>query len=84
MDALVKQDRIEQSHIRQMEAMCEILYGAGLNIDYFPTNFVLRDEKLYYVDFECNPYSEQWNFENWGSKYWSKTAEFLAHFGSDA
>ena len=83
VDALVKQGRVEQSHIRQMEAMCEILYGAGLNIDYFPTNFVLRDEKLYYVDFECNPYSEQWNFENWGSKYWSKTAEFLAHFGPD-
>ena len=32
---------------------------------------------MYYIDFECNPYDEKWNFENWGIKYWSKTKEFL-------
>ena len=26
---------------------------------------------------ECNEYMEEWNFENWGIKYWSKTKEFL-------
>ena len=80
IDALVKQDRMEADYFRQMEAMCRRLYAADTNIDYFPTNFVVRQGKLWYVDFECNRYSDQWNFENWGVKYWSRTPEFLAHF----
>ena len=48
-------------------------------IDYFPTNFVVHNEEIYYVDFECNDYMEEWNFENWGVKYWSKTPEFLQY-----
>ena len=78
VNVLVKEDRMEPDYLRQMQAMCETLYAAGLNIDYYPTNFVAREGKLYYIDFECNPYSDQWNVENWGSKYWSKTPEFLA------
>lgn len=34
---------------------------------------------LYYIDYECNDYMEQWNFENWGIRYWSKTKEFLQY-----
>ena len=49
------------------------------SIDYFPTNFVVHNEEIYYVDFECNDYMEEWNFENWGVKYWSKTPEFLQY-----
>lgn len=75
----VEQDAMEQSYFDQMDAMCATLYPAGLNIDYFPTNFVVRDGLLYYIDFECNGYMPQWNFENWGSKYWWKSPEFLNH-----
>ena len=80
VNVLVKEDRMDPDYLRQMQAMCETLYAAGLNIDYYPTNFVAREGKLYYIDFECNPYSDQWNFENWGSKYWSKTPEFYEAF----
>ena len=59
----------------QMEAMCGRLYGANTNIDYFPTNFIVREGKLWYVDYECNDYMEQWDFSNWGIKYWSRTPE---------
>lgn len=62
----------------QVRQMAEQAKSAGLNIDYFPTNFVLSGGALYYVDYECNDYSETWNFENWGQKYWSRTPEFLA------
>lgn len=24
-----------------------------------------------------NDYMDEWNFENWGVKYWSKTQEFM-------
>lgn len=73
---MVKEDRLEPDCIRQMEDMCRLLYPANTNIDYFPTNFVVRDGLMYYVDYECNEYMEQWDFEHWGVKYWSKTPEF--------
>lgn len=64
------------SYLSQIREMAELARAAGLNIDYFPTNFVVRDNLLYYVDYECNQYMEEWNLENWGIKYWSRTAEF--------
>ncbi len=81
VDRLVKEDRIRPEYYDQIRAMCEKLYAANLNIDYYPTNFVAQEGILYYIDFECNAYMEQWNFENWGSKYWRKTPEFLEAFG---
>ena len=76
---LVEQDRMRQEYVRQMEEMCLVLYAADTNIDYFPTNFVVREDKLWYVDYECNPYMEQWDFQHWGIRYWSKTATFLQY-----
>ena len=80
VDRLVAQDRMPAECVQQIEALCAVLYGAGLNIDYFPTNFVLQHGTLYYIDYECNPYEEKWDFEHWGCRYWAKTPEFLAHF----
>ncbi|MBQ2191624.1 MAG: hypothetical protein II409_04365 [Clostridia bacterium] len=63
----------------QVRAMAALAEKAGLNIDYFPTNFVVREGLIFYVDYECNEYSAEWNFENWGIKYWSRTQEFNAY-----
>lgn len=76
---LVLQDRMKDEYIRQMYNICELLYAAHTNIDYFPTNFIVQKEEIYYIDFECNEYMDEWNFENWGIKYWSKTPEFLQY-----
>lgn len=76
---LVLQDKMKSVYMEQLQEMCAALYAANLNIDYFPTNFVVHDDKIYYVDFECNDYIEKWNFQNWGIKYWSKTPEFLKY-----
>ncbi len=73
---LVKSDCMKDQYIEQIKTMCNLLYPANTNIDYFPTNFVVQNELVYYIDFECNDYMEEWNFENWGVKYWSKTKEF--------
>ena len=78
----VLQDKMRPDFIKQMQDMCAILYPAHTNIDYFPTNFVVQEHKLYYIDYECNGYMEEWNFENWGIKYWSKTKEFLDYVKS--
>ena len=50
--------------LKQIRAMCRLLYPVQLNIDYFPTNFVVQGGTLYYIDFECNGYMEQWDFEH--------------------
>jgi hypothetical protein len=62
--------------IAQVREMASLARAAGLNIDYFPTNFVVSGGRLWYVDYECNAYSDEWNFENWGIEYWSRTPEF--------
>ena len=76
---LVLSDRMKQDYLLQVRKMCGLLYAANTNIDYFPTNFVVQNEELYYIDFECNDYMDEWNFENWGIKYWSKTDEFMEY-----
>ena len=80
IDRLVLRDEMLPDYYRQLHTMCETLYAANTNIDYYPTNFVVQDGILYYIDYECNPYMEQWDFEHWGCKYWSKTPEFLEAF----
>ena len=81
VNVLVKQDRMIPEYYGQIRVMCEKLYAANLNIDYYPTNFVAQEDRLYYIDFECNSYMAQWNYENWGCKYWSRTPEFQEAFG---
>ena len=67
---LLESGKMKQTYIDQVQDMCALLYPAGLNIDYYPTNFIPQNDVLYYVDYECNQYSDEWNFENWGIKYW--------------
>ena len=76
---LVLEDEMRDEYIEQIKVMCDLLYSAGLNIDYFPTNFILCDGLMWYIDYECNNYMDEWNFENWGIKYWSKTPEFCEY-----
>lgn len=76
---LIKNDIDVKQYIIQVKEMASILYSFELNIDYFPTNFVVKNNVIYYIDYECNKYMEEWNFENWGIKYWSKTKEFIEY-----
>lgn len=76
---MVKNDISVLPYLKQIRQMAHTAKLAGLNIDYFPTNFVVQNGIIYYIDYECNNYSDEWNFENWGIKYWSKTPEFLEY-----
>lgn len=84
IDRLILQDAMEEDYLRQVREMCRLLYAAHTNIDYFPTNFVVQDGLLYYIDYECNDYMQQWDFEHWGEQYWRKSEAFLAHFQPEA
>ena len=69
---IVQQGEMLPTYLAQIESMCSKLYAAGLNIDFYPTNFVVQNGKLYYIDYECNTYMAQWDFEHWGKQYWQK------------
>ena len=76
---LVRSGRSADPYLPDVRDMAAKAKAAGLNIDYFPTNFVIRDRLLWYVDYECNAYADEWNFENWGIRYWARTPEFEAY-----
>ena len=80
---MVKDDVSVEPYMEQIREMAENAKNAGLNIDYFPTNFVVQNCLIYYIDYECNDYMEEWNFENWGIKYWSKTPEFIEYLNKN-
>ena len=81
---LVRDGKSAEPYLEQVCRMAEQARKAGMNIDYFPTNFVVRDGILWYIDYECNDYMEEWNFENWGVRYWSRTPEFEEYLKSSA
>lgn len=76
---LVRDGRLPPRAIEQARALAARAESAGLNIDWFPTNFIVRGDSLVYIDFECNDFMPEWSFENWGVRYWSRTPEFEAY-----
>ena len=68
---LLRTGRMESGWLEQVRAMCRLLYPAGWNIDYYPTNFIPYNGTLYYIDYECNPYMTEWHFAHWGAQYWT-------------
>ena len=81
---LLKEGRMNPGWLRQVQAMCGRLYPAGLNIDYYPTNFVPCGGTLYYIDYECNAYMQEWDFAHWGARYWTMTGTGKAGWGMNS
>ena len=80
IDRIVLRGEMKPQYYDQIQDMCRKLYAANTNIDYYPTNFVVQGDTLYYIDYECNQYMEQWDFAHWGWQYWEKTEAFEKAF----
>lgn len=65
--------------VKQVFEMARVLKASDLNIDYFPDNFVVMNEVLYYVDYEYNQYDPLWNLPNWGLYYWANSSGMKAY-----
>ena len=72
---LVNENKMKDIYYEKIKSISLECKKHNLNIDYYPTNFIVRDDELYYIDYECNEYDSKWDFESWGSKYWSKKNE---------
>lgn len=46
---------MDDSYIVQVREMAQMVYSAGQNIDFFPTNFVVANGAIFYIYYECNP-----------------------------
>lgn len=80
INELIMEDQFKEEYYQQvldLQAKCR---ENGLNLDWYPTNFIVKDDLLYYVDYECNNYMDEWSFEKWGYQYWQKTPEFIKAF----
>lgn len=69
---LIQEGKPIDDYLPQLWEMASLAKNKGLNIDYYPTNFVIRDGLLYYVDYECNQYMDEWSLAQWGIKHWGK------------
>ena len=69
---LIEQGRDVTDLIKQVKIIADNAKTQGINIDYYPTNFVVQDGKPIYVDYECNAYMEKWDFDHWGITTWKK------------
>ncbi len=80
---LLKAGRGVDAFLPAVRALSDRARAAGLNLDWFPSNFVPRDGNLVYVDYECNAYADEWSFEGWGVRYWSMTPELLQYLSEN-
>ena len=76
---LVRDGRMRPEYLAQVRALSDQARAAGLNLDWFPTNFIPHAGRLWYVDYECNAWMDEWSLERWGLQYWSRTPEFEAY-----
>lgn len=80
---LIAENKISESIIEQLFDMYHNVKKYGLNIDYFPNNFVIKNDRLFYIDYECNPYSPAWDLLNWGIYYWANSEGFKEYLLTD-
>ncbi|NUM70942.1 MAG: hypothetical protein HUU43_08830 [Ignavibacteriaceae bacterium] len=84
---IIAEGKADEDILKSLCSMYLKVKSTGLNIDYFPSNFVISRRELYYIDYECNPYDYEWGLENWGLYYWVNTEgmkRFLAEGDSSS
>lgn len=80
---LINDNASVDDYLPQVREMAEKAQSCGLNIDYYSTNFVVSGGLLWYIDYECNEYMTEWDFEHWGIGQWLSTVEFRPYREKD-
>lgn len=68
---LIANNILDDQIIEQLFVISAEIKSINHNIDYFPDNFVVKDNSIFYIDYELNKYDPKWNLENWGLYYWA-------------
>lgn len=68
---LINEKETINQYVFQVKTMQELCKNKGINIDYYPSNFVVdKNNNIFYIDYECNKYDPKWDYDNWGKQYW--------------
>lgn len=67
---LIAQEKLEKNHLLALFKLAELLNSDNLDINYFPNNFVFKNNSLIYVYYHVVPYNETNNFRDNGIYYW--------------
>lgn len=68
---LINEKESINQYVFQVKTMQELCKNKGINIDYYPSNFVVdKNNNIFYIDYECNKYDPKWDYDNWGKQYW--------------
>ena len=67
---LIRDEKLSKDNFLELLKYAELLNSDNLNIDYFPNNFIMKDNKLFYINYKVFPYTEELNLRNWGIYYW--------------
>lgn len=68
---LINEKEAINQYVFQVKTMQELCKNKGINIDYYPSNFVVdKNHNIFYIDYECNKYDPKWDYDNWGKQYW--------------
>ena len=54
-----------------------------INLNYLPENFIMRNNKLYYISDDIYDYEVKHNLENWGIYYWFYGEELVNRLRSN-
>jgi TP53 regulating kinase-like protein len=74
---VIAAEGIRDEVLFQLFEMSNLVEAEGLNIDFFPSNFVIDEtQNLFYIDYEVNPFIENWSLKNWGLFYWANSNGF--------
>lgn len=66
----IQNETLDKDVFMQLFRYAEAINADNLNLDYFPSNFVLKDKTVYYINYKTYPYQEELNLRNWGIYYW--------------
>lgn len=80
---MIADGNIPRDLYRRFLPTIDAIEKAGHTIDYFPTNFVLFGQKMFYVDYEINPFEKAWSFREWGIYFWFNQQGFKRYLDQD-
>lgn len=67
---LIINKSLDEKYIYQMLDLQPKIIKNEFNINYFPENFIIANDTIYYIDLECKEYDKSFNFKNYGIYFW--------------
>ncbi|MBZ0184349.1 MAG: hypothetical protein K8F60_17955 [Melioribacteraceae bacterium] len=72
----IAENILQKIHLERLIKLAQECEDLNINIDYFPSNFVITEDEIFYIDYEVNEFMKEWSLENWGIYYWLNSKGF--------